>query len=122
MSNQTLKILVIEDNDDIRELLTEALKTEGFSVKSAIHGRDALDMLQKLDERFDVILTDLTMPVMDGWQFLKARHSLPEIASIPVILMTAEAVINPPINVHSVIYKPINMRALRRQIINAVSC
>lgn len=120
MSNRKCRILVIEDNDDIRESVKEALQADGFIVTSASHGREALDLIENSTERLDLILTDLSMPVMDGRQFLRARYSLSYLAIIPVIVMTAEPSVTELADVHSVIQKPVDFRTLRRLIQEAV--
>jgi CheY-like chemotaxis protein len=85
-----ISVLVVDDADDVRESLAELLALEGFSVRSAADGRAALDDLHA-NGPVDVILLDLTMPVMDGRQFLEARASLPALAQIPVVVLSAIA-------------------------------
>jgi two-component system chemotaxis response regulator CheY len=83
-------ILVVEDDDAIRELLAELLEGEGYSVTSARHGQDALARLAALDRLPSLILLDLMMPVMNGEQFLQAlREQLPQARAVPVYLLTA---------------------------------
>lgn len=60
-------VLIVEDDDSLRELLAMMLEGEGLSVQTASNGREALDALDK--DRPRVILLDMRMPVMDGWQF-----------------------------------------------------
>jgi len=82
------EILVIDDDPDIREGLAEALKSEGYAVRTAVDGYDALRQLRS--RTADVILLDLMMPRMDGWQFRVAqKREQAGIASIPVIVVTA---------------------------------
>lgn len=86
-SARTHVILVVDDDKDIRDLLSEALAVEGYAVLAARHGAEALERLRAT--RADVILLDLMMPVMDGPTFLDAKNADPVLRDIPVIAMTA---------------------------------
>lgn len=81
-------VLVVEDDPDVREGLVAILEMEGFGPAAALHGRDALDQCRP-GLRPDAILLDLMMPVMSGEEFLVARADEPEIARIPVVVLTA---------------------------------
>src|SRR5258708_7836957 len=83
-------LLVVEDDADIREALDGLLSMEGFRVTGCGNGREALDWLRG-SPRPDVILLDLMMPVMDGWQFRVAQKHDPELAKIPVVALSADA-------------------------------
>jgi two-component system, cell cycle sensor histidine kinase and response regulator CckA len=83
------RVLVVEDDNDIREGLEGAL-TERYDVLVAEHGRAALDLLASR-QPVDVILLDLMMPVLNGWQFRVAQRADPAIADIPVIVVSADA-------------------------------
>ena len=80
-------MLVVDDDRDIRELLVELLASEGYAVASAADGRRAL--AEARATRPDVILLDLMMPVMSGWEFREAQLRDPELAGIPVVVVTA---------------------------------
>ena len=80
-------ILVVDDDEHIREFVCEALDFEGYQARAAGDGRAALDLLAGW--RPDLILLDLNMPRMDGWTFCARQQELPEIADIPVALMSA---------------------------------
>jgi CheY-like chemotaxis protein len=86
MSN-TCSVLVIEDDALVRELLAQALSLEGFNVRSAADGRDALAVLAHWSP--DLILTDLSMPRMDGWAFQEELRRRPDLSDIPVIVLSA---------------------------------
>ena len=81
------KIMVVEDDHLIREAIAEALDEEGFDVIEAANGREALDKLHS--EQASLVLLDLMMPVMDGWQFREAQLRDPALAGIPVVVMSA---------------------------------
>ncbi|HTP26188.1 MAG TPA: response regulator, partial [Anaeromyxobacteraceae bacterium] len=80
-------ILVVDDDDDIRDLIAEILSLEGYSVVSAMHGVEALERLR--ETRPGLIILDLMMPVMDGPTFIAAKCRDPAIADIPVLALTA---------------------------------
>ncbi|MEO7165349.1 MAG: response regulator [Bdellovibrionia bacterium] len=85
---QTKKILIVEDEDLIRSALREILELEGYTVASAVNGRDALQVLKQI-EAPSLILLDLMMPVMNGWEFAKQLHQDQALAAIPIVLVTA---------------------------------
>jgi CheY-like chemotaxis protein len=65
-------VLLVEDDDDVREMIGRALQLGGHEVRAARHGREALALLHERHKP-SLILTDLMMPVMDGWEFKDAR-------------------------------------------------
>jgi CheY-like chemotaxis protein len=79
------RILVVEDDDSAREALTLILELEGYEAPSARNGSEAIE---RLAEQPDLILLDLIMPEMDGWEFL-ARKKSTAAAGIPVFLLSA---------------------------------
>lgn len=81
-------VLVVDDDGDIREVLGDLLTTEGFSVASASNGEKALMWLRS-SGRPSVILLDLMMPVMNGRAFRQAQLADPNLAELPVIVMSA---------------------------------
>jgi len=80
-------ILVVDDDEHIRQFVCEALDFEGYEARAAGDGRAALDVLA--DWHPDLILLDLNMPRMDGWTFCARQQATPELADIPVALMSA---------------------------------
>jgi CheY-like chemotaxis protein len=82
-------ILVVDDDLDIREILSDTLADLGFDVVAAANGRDALRLVDDLEVGPSVILLDLMMPVMDGYGFLEERAKDPKLASVPVAVVTA---------------------------------
>ena len=81
-------ILIVEDDSDLREALAQVLRDEGYEVLGASHGQEALDSLRE-GRRPCLILLDLTMPVMNGWQFRDIQRHDPQLSSIPVIVLSA---------------------------------
>jgi len=82
------KVLIIDDDRDIREVLGEVLAEEGFVVEAAWNGAEAMKRL-RAGFRPDIIILDLMMPVMDGLTFRAEQKQIPELADIPVIGVTA---------------------------------
>lgn len=81
-------VLVIEDDQDTREMLGRFLELEGFNVETAANGRQALERLGS-GVRASVIVLDLMMPVMDGWQFRLEQIRDASLSHIPVIVVSA---------------------------------
>lgn len=81
-------ILVVDDHEEIREALSEILEEEGHDISQAVDGLDALEAINK--SRPDVVLLDIAMPGMDGLETLQRIKSQPELADIPVIMVTAQ--------------------------------
>ncbi len=86
----TKRILVVEDDTSIRELLVELLESEGYAVASAVNGLEALKSLQSAPLP-DLILIDLMMPVMDGYSFRTEQLKNAIWSRIPTVVMSAEA-------------------------------
>lgn len=82
------RIVVIEDDRDIRESITEVLETEGYQVTTASNGEEGLKILDT-SARPGLILLDLMMPVKDGFQFWEDLSKLPELSTIPIVIMSA---------------------------------
>jgi CheY-like chemotaxis protein len=80
-------VLIVDDDEDIREIVGLLLRSEGYRVDVAKDGLDALDHL-KADEPPSVILLDMMMPRMDGEGFISSLHSNPQLAHIPVIIIS----------------------------------
>ncbi len=80
------RVLVVDDDEAIRDFLSYMLTEEGFEVVVAAHGAEALDRIEQSLPQ--VILLDMRMPVMDGWQFASAYRQRPG-PHVPIICMTA---------------------------------
>lgn len=82
-------LLIVEDDQDIRESLVDFMKDHGYRVVAARDGREALDHLLHAQERPFLIVLDLMMPVMDGQEFRTQQLRDPELSKIPVLLISA---------------------------------
>lgn len=111
---QSVQILVVDDDPDIRAVVSMTLEEEGYSVYTASDGAEALVLLeQKLPA---LILLDMRMPVMDGWNFMQAyrQSSLP---AVPVIVLTAArdaAIYAHEVSATSYLAKPFRLEELLR--------
>jgi CheY-like chemotaxis protein len=86
MSSST--ILIVDDDNDVRRALTELLEDEGYAVAGAANGRAALELIRG-GIRPALILLDLMMPGMNGWDFRSAQLRDPELSAVPVVIVTA---------------------------------
>lgn len=84
------KILVVEDDPSVRNLLREIFERAGYEVADAAHGRAALDLLGAA-ELPDIVTTDLMMPVMDGNELIRKMRDDSRTASIPIVVVSANA-------------------------------
>ena len=125
MSAAAGRILVVDDNRVNRLLLGRGLEEQGHSVQFAEHGREALDLLR--GSQFDLMLLDVLMPEVDGYQVLAEMKDDPHLRDLPVIMTTAldeldsvvkciemgaEDYLTKPIN--PVLLRPVSSRASRR--------
>lgn len=90
MLNDSAKmILVVDDNEDARELIGAALRRDGYQVCEAENGRDALDQLDAMSQPPSLLLLDMTMPVMGGQEFLQNLDERQRLAELPVVVLTS---------------------------------
>ena len=116
-SESSSYILLVDDDDGLRSILAEYLAdVGGYRVTPVTNGREALDHL-KAGGRPCVILLDLMMPVMDGWEFRDAQSADPTLADIPVVVITALGSDKPsPVARENTLRKPLDPKALLRLI------
>ena len=107
-------ILVIEDDHDIRVNVRNLLEEEGYKVVTVTNGKSALELLERLEPKPCLILLDLMLPVMDGWHFAERLRALPQLAPIPILVMTAYDEPPPPESAIAVFKKPLDVDALLR--------
>ena len=89
MSTSLGRVLVVDDDDVIRQLITVNLELEGFEVATAVDGQDCLDRVE--DVRPVVITLDIMMPRLDGWEAASRLRADPATAGIKVVLLSARA-------------------------------
>src|SRR5881398_1158733 len=82
-------VLIVEDDADLREMMAQLLSLEGFQAAAVANGSEALQYLHNGHIKPDVILLDLMMPVMDGWEFRRKQQADPAFADVPVIVLSA---------------------------------
>jgi len=106
-------ILVVDDDTDLRETVGELLVEEGWKPRLCENGRQALDVLRNGGERPRLILLDLMMPEMNGWQFREEQLKDEGLSDIPVVVMTASRGVDAqPITASEVLFKPIGLNEL----------
>jgi CheY-like chemotaxis protein len=104
--------LLAEDDLEIRDILQDLLEAEGYDVVPASHGRQALEFLQGArggDKLPDLVVLDLMMPLVDGHQVLDTMKSDPELAAIPVVVLSAVAR-ERPVGAAAFLRKPIPLQ------------
>ena len=106
----TETVMVVEDDVLIREMVMQVLAGEGFTAIGASNGEEALQHLREERIHPDLILLDLMMPVMNGWQFRAKQLQDPALAGIPVIVMSASDDDDVPAEAH--VGKPFQIEVL----------
>ena len=84
-----LRILLVEDNELNRDMLSRRLQRKGFEVAMALDGRQGVDMAKA--GGYDLILMDMSLPEIDGWEATRQLRAAPETATVPIIALTAHA-------------------------------
>jgi len=114
------RIVVIEDDADLREAMCLMLHYEGYEVCGF---SDATEAIRRIEDGLpvDVILLDLMMPIMTGWEFCEYRAESATLARVPVIVVTAWQSATPPIGVSDVLLKPFDPDGLQDAIGRALS-
>ncbi len=106
-------IVVVDDDTDLRETLGELLVEEGYDARLFENGRAALDFLRHEPDDPQLILLDLMMPEMNGWQFREEQLKDDRLREIPVVVMTASRGLDgDPLSAREVLYKPIGLGEL----------
>jgi CheY-like chemotaxis protein len=106
-------ILIVDDDTDVREVLGELLADEGYETRMCANGRAALEALRDGGARPRLILLDLMMPEMDGWQFRAEQLRDASLRSIPVVVMTASrGVDRDDLGGAEVLQKPVGLGAI----------
>lgn len=106
-------ILLVDDDPDLREVMRDILEANGYSTTVCPGGAEALAYLRSEGERPRVILLDLMMPGMSGWEFREAQLADPALAEIPVVVVTASRNLqNVPISAARILLKPLGVEEL----------
>jgi len=108
--NPSHTVLIVEDEEDLRELMCDALEMRGYHVVTATEGADALRKIEDIG-RPCVILLDLLMPGMNGWDFFAKVRERPELSSVPVIVHSSAST-RAPEGVTRVVQKPLAFEML----------
>lgn len=86
------KILLVEDNEMNRDMLSRRLNRNGFEVIIAVNGQEGVELATS--SKPDLILMDMSLPILDGWEATKQVKANPETANIPIIALTAHAMVH----------------------------
>ncbi len=108
-------VLVVEDDSSVRDMMATLLTLEGYDATTAENGQEALDRLRS-GYKPHVILLDLMMPVMDGFVFREAQQHDPDLADIPVIVLTAVPTALAAAVADVVLSKPVNFDRLLTEV------
>jgi CheY-like chemotaxis protein len=110
-------IVIVDDDEEIRASLADLLEDEGYDTVSFADGMQALRYLDNGGRKPRLILLDLMMPVMDGWQFRKEQKLRPALSNIPVAVITAAGRSHlGAIDVDDVLPKPLNLESILQAI------
>src|SRR6516162_8634484 len=105
------RILVVEDDEAIRDILQFALEEHGYTVSFAANGQDGISVLKQMGQPC-LILLDLMMPVMDGWEFAHAMEKDRRLKNNPIVLVTASCEKIESIPYKEVLKKPLDIHRL----------
>jgi CheY-like chemotaxis protein len=108
-SSDKLLILIVDDDTESREALADLLSNEGYQVIGVENGLQALDYLSATTPA--LIILDLMMPVMSGWEFRARQKIDPRLKSVPIVVMTASWLVH-DIDADAIVCKPIDFGAL----------
>lgn len=111
-----MPVLIVEDDTDTRESLQALLQMQGIDVQAVENGQEAWDLLQSSNPLPCVILMDLMMPVLSGWQLRERMIGDPRLRPIPVIVLSATADSATTLEAAAVLSKPVDFPALTRMV------
>lgn len=83
------RILTVDDSSSVRQMVNFTLQKAGYNVSEAVDGKDGLDKITR--EKFDLIITDLNMPNVDGIQLIASVRKLPGYAFVPILMLSTES-------------------------------
>jgi CheY-like chemotaxis protein len=105
-------VLIVDDDQAIRQMLQDVLEIQGYKTLTANNGKEGIEKLKPPAELPCVIVLDLMMPGMNGWEFLDHQRSNPNLARIPVIVCSAYRESAKSVHAHAVVEKPIKLDQL----------
>ncbi len=117
-------VLIVDDSPTVRKFVSVSLSMQGFSVVVACDGMDALEKLPQ--SKFDLVITDLNMPNMDGFELIKALRENPDYKDLPVIILTslgdeANKEQGAKLGVNSYVVKPFSLEKIQYEVSKYVS-
>ena len=111
------RVLVIEDDEAIRDSLTDLFTSRGFRVVGAENGADAIERVHTHGFRPDAILLDIWMPVMDGLEFLRTRGREPLLAGVPVVVLSVQP---PPLTQRDLVFATLQKPVAKDTVVEVV--
>lgn len=107
-------VLIVEDHEDIRQLIAETLKAEGFEVTEAENGEDAIAMIDASTEKPCLVLLDWMMPIMSGEEFLSVVRESGRLDDVPIVVISAAPPRAVPRGARRVLTKPLTPEVIRQ--------
>ena len=117
-------VLVVDDSSTVRKFVAASLNIKGFRVVTAADGIEALELMPS--EKFDLVITDLNMPDMDGFEFMRTLRESPEYRDIPIIVLTSFTDLknkDQAIEMGAIAFleKPLSTEAIQREVLRFVN-
>jgi len=117
-------ILVVDDSATVRKFVAASLNIKGFRVVTAGDGVEAMELMPK--ENFDLIVTDLNMPDMDGYEFIRSVRETPEFRNIPIIVLSSMTNLKDKdlaleVGAIAFLEKPLSAEAIQREVFRFVN-
>lgn len=117
-------VLIVDDSPTVRKFVSVSLSMQGFNVVAACDGMDALEKLPQ--KKFDLVITDLNMPNMDGFELIKALRENPEYKDLPVVILTslgdeANREQGAKLGVASYVVKPFSLEKIQYEVSKYIS-
>jgi len=114
-SQKENRVFLIEDDQDIRSSIIEVLEDEGIPIEWATNGEEAMERLLSAESKPSLILLDLRLPVKDGFQFRSEQLSNPQLADIPVVVISADGKLQEKtqdLGISGLLRKPVDIEQL----------